>query len=88
MQPAPQPGSVLADRYRLVRPLARGGMGTVWLAEHLTLHLQVAVKIIDPQVAEFPNAVPRFLREARALAALRSPYIVQVTDFGSQDELV
>jgi serine/threonine-protein kinase len=63
-------------------------MGAVWLAEHLTLNLQVAVKVIDPQVADFPNAVPRFLREARALAALRSPYIVQVSDFGSEDELV
>jgi eukaryotic-like serine/threonine-protein kinase len=79
---------LLADRYRLVRPLARGGMGSVWQAEHLTLGSEVAVKIIDPGVASRNMGVPRFLREARALAALRSPYIVQVIDFGSEGEIV
>jgi serine/threonine protein kinase len=88
VEPTPQPGTVLAERYRLVRPLGRGGMGSVWRAEHLTLSLAVAVKIIDPRVAGLQQGVPRFLREARALAALRSPHIVQVMDFGSQGELV
>jgi eukaryotic-like serine/threonine-protein kinase len=63
-------------------------MGSVWRAEHLVLSLPVAIKIIDPQVADRGSGVTRFLREARALAALRSPHIVQVTDFGSQGEVV
>ncbi|MEO8179343.1 MAG: serine/threonine-protein kinase [Deltaproteobacteria bacterium] len=88
MQLAPQPGTLLADRYRLVRPLARGGMGSVWRAEHLALNSEVAVKIIDPFAASRALGVPRFLREARALAALRSPHIVQVLDFGSDGEIV
>jgi eukaryotic-like serine/threonine-protein kinase len=85
---APQPGTLLADRYRLLRPLARGGMGSVWKAEHLALGSEVAVKIIDPRIASRDMGVPRFLREARALAALRSPYIVQVIDFGSDGDIV
>jgi serine/threonine-protein kinase len=79
---------VLNERYRLVRPLARGGMGSVWRAEHLTLFSEVAIKIIDPAIAHLEMGLSRFLREARALAALHSPYIVQVIDFGSQGEVV
>jgi len=79
---------VLANRYRLERPLARGGMGSVWKAEHLTLGSEVAVKIIDPRVASRELGVTRFLREAQALAALRSPHIVQVSDFGSEGDIV
>src|SRR5688572_1148594 len=63
-------------------------MGSVWRAEHVALNLPVAVKVIDPRVARLELGVPRFLREARALAGLRSPHIVQVSDFGSQGSLV
>jgi eukaryotic-like serine/threonine-protein kinase len=63
-------------------------MGSVWKAEHLALGSEVAVKIIDPRIASRNMGVPRFLREARALAALRSPYIVQVIDFGSDGDIV
>jgi serine/threonine protein kinase len=86
VETAPQPGSVLGERYRLIRPLARGGMGSVWRAEHLALNSEVAVKIIDPRVAEVDMGLPRFLREARALATLHSPHIVQVIDFGAHGE--
>jgi eukaryotic-like serine/threonine-protein kinase len=78
---------VLAERYRLIRQLARGGMGSVWRAEHLTLRSEVAVKIIDPTIASHELGLPRFLREARALAALHSPYIVQVIDFGTIEDV-
>jgi eukaryotic-like serine/threonine-protein kinase len=61
-------------------------MGSVWRAEHLTLRAEVAVKIIDPTIASHELGLPRFLREARALAALHSPYIVQVIDFGTHEE--
>jgi serine/threonine protein kinase len=57
-------------------------MGSVWVAEHLTLRSRVAVKLIDPGLATSPDAVRRFEREARAAATLRSPHVVQVLDFG------
>ena len=88
MEVAPQPGMVLSERYRLVRPLARGGMGSVWCADHLTLGSQVALKIIDPELAREDVGLARFMREARALAALHSPFIVHVLDFGSDREIV
>jgi len=57
-------------------------MGTVWAAEHLALRSHVAVKLINPALAASADAVRRFEAEARAAAALRSPHVVQVLDFG------
>jgi eukaryotic-like serine/threonine-protein kinase len=76
-------GAMLAGRYRLLEQLGEGGMGSVWKAEHLVLHSQVAIKIIDPEVARLEFNLARFLREAKTLASLRSPHVVQVLDFGS-----
>jgi serine/threonine protein kinase len=73
---------VLAGKYRLVHQLGKGGMGSVWLAHHLTLQSPVAIKLIDPQIASNPEALGRFMREARAAAALRSPHVVQILDHG------
>jgi serine/threonine-protein kinase len=84
----PEPGTVLAGRYKLVSALARGGMGSVWKAEHLALSCEVAVKLIDPRVAALEMGVPRFLREARALASLHSPHIVRVSDVGTEGDIV
>jgi serine/threonine-protein kinase len=76
------PQQVLSGKYRLERELGRGGMGSVWLAEHLTLRSPVAIKLIDPGIAENPEALSRFLREAQAAASLRSPHVVQILDHG------
>ena len=64
------------------RELGRGGMGSVWLAQHLTLRSPVAIKLIDPSIATSPEALSRFLREAQAAASLRSPHVVQILDHG------
>jgi eukaryotic-like serine/threonine-protein kinase len=74
--------SILAGKYRLIHQLGRGGMGSVWLAQHLTLRSNVAVKLIDPSIATQPEALERFMREARAAATLRSPHVVQILDHG------
>jgi eukaryotic-like serine/threonine-protein kinase len=76
------PQQILSGKYRLERELGRGGMGSVWLAQHLTLRSPVAIKLIDPQIASNPEALARFLREAQAAAALRSPHVVQILDHG------
>lgn len=75
-------GRVLAQRYRLVDKLGEGGMGSVWRAEHLELGTLVAVKLISEEVAKNPEALARFRREAHAAAALRSPHVVQILDYG------
>jgi serine/threonine-protein kinase len=75
--------------YRLDQILGRGGMGTVYSGEHIYIKKQVAVKVLHPQFARYPEAVNRFLREARAASSINHPNIVDVTDFGVlQDGLV
>ncbi|WP_329332981.1 PQQ-binding-like beta-propeller repeat protein [Streptomyces sp. NBC_01352] len=76
---------VLADRYRLVRPLGRGGMGEVWEAQDASLRRPVAVKVISVLAgggSRADEARARFLREARITAALQHPHIVTVHDLG------
>lgn len=80
-----KPGRILADRYELQAPIGSGGMGVVWRAEHTRLRSPVAVKLLSNAVAEMPDAVPRFLREAQACAAVRGPHVVQVLDFGVEE---
>jgi len=63
-----------------------GGMGSVWLAEHLTLRSAVAVKLMDPKIASTPEGAERFQREAMAAASLRSAHVVQVLDYGLDTE--
>jgi len=76
------PPEVIAGKYRLLRKLGQGGMGSVWYAEHLTLHSGVAIKLIDPAIADNAEALGRFLREAQSAASLRSPHVVQILDHG------
>ncbi len=78
-------GDVLASRFRLIRPLAHGGMGAVWVGEHMLLHVPVAIKLMGANVADHPSLRARFEREALAAAQLKSPHIVSVQDFGFED---
>ncbi len=77
---------VLSGRYRLDDRVATGGMGDVWRATDLVLGRQVAVKILLPALVSDPDFIARFRAEARIVASLRSPGIVQVFDCG-EDEL-
>ena len=77
-----QPGRVLNGRYRLIRTVGVGSQASVWIGEHLALTTQVAVKLIDPELAKRPDARERFKREATAAAQLRSPHVVQILDHG------
>ncbi len=68
--------------------LGQGGMGTVYLAEHLTLRRKVALKVLPPQRgAEHKVNVERFLREARSAAALDHPNIIRIHDISQQGEI-
>ena len=73
---------LVEDRYRFIELLGKGGMGEVWLAEHVTSGRKEALKILMPQAALDPQFVSRFRREARAVNRLRHPNIVALYDFG------
>lgn len=81
-------GTVLADRYRLVAPLATGGMATVWRAVDQVLTRPVAVKILHARLAADPEFVARFRREAVAAARLAHPSIVAIYDTCSDPEAI
>ncbi len=77
------PDTMVTPNVRLVRPLGHGGMGSVWVADHLGLSTQVAVKFISGRLLrEEPGVVERFKREAAAAARIKSPHVVQVFDHG------
>jgi serine/threonine-protein kinase len=78
--PPPLPPAVLAQRYRLERRLAQGGMAEVWLGTDLSLSRQVAIKLLKPNLASDPVVAERFRREAIAVAQLNHPNIVAVYD--------
>ena len=76
-------GVVLSDRYLLSERIATGGMGAVWRCTDTLLDREVAVKVLLPSLVADPEFTTRFHAEARMMAALRHPGIVQVHDFGS-----
>jgi serine/threonine-protein kinase len=73
-------GKVLADTFLLSRLLGQGGMGRVYEAEHVRLPRRVAVKVIHDSLAQIPEAVARFEREAQAAASIESEHVVEVVD--------
>jgi serine/threonine-protein kinase len=79
------PGRVLGGRYRLVQPIARGGMATVWLADDPVLSRKVAVKILKQDLAADEATRARFRHEAISAARLSHPCIVSTYDTGDDD---
>lgn len=75
-----EPGMMLGGRYRLLSPIASGGMAQVWRAQDTSLVRQVAVKILHPHLATDEAFVSRFRREAVASARLSHPSIVAIYD--------
>ena len=78
----PEPGTLIAGKYRIERVLGRGGMGIVVEATHMQLEVRVALKFLDESMVSDATAVARFTREAKASAQLRSEHVCRVTDFG------
>ena len=76
------PDSLVADRFRLVHELGRGGMGAVWRAHHVRLGVPCAVKFILGDAAANPELRSRFEMEAQAAAQIKSPHVVQILDHG------
>jgi serine/threonine protein kinase len=71
--------------YEILAPLGAGGMGEVYRARDTKLKREVAVKVLPLALAQDPDALARFEREALAVAALSHPNILSIHDFGTQD---
>ncbi|MEO6576085.1 MAG: serine/threonine-protein kinase, partial [Polyangiaceae bacterium] len=78
-------GVVVAGRFRLIKKLGQGGMGSVWLAQHLGLDTKCAIKFVEGAGAMLPEMHARFEREAKAAASLHSPHVVQIIDHAIWD---
>jgi eukaryotic-like serine/threonine-protein kinase len=75
-------GEVVEGRYKVIRPIADGGMGTVFLAEHWLIKRKVALKILHADLAGDASMIRRFMNEALAAGTLGHPNIVDATDMG------
>ncbi|HWB74156.1 MAG TPA: protein kinase [Nannocystaceae bacterium] len=75
-------GTVLNDRFRVVKMIGDGGMGSVYLAEHVTLRKKVALKVLKHELCREQTHVDRFLQEARAASMIQHENIVDIVDFG------
>ncbi len=79
----PLVGTVLADRYEIVRRIGEGGMGAVYEARHTVIGKRVAVKVLLDKFLEKRELVARLLQEARLASSIGHENIVDVTDFGT-----
>lgn len=75
-------GSIIADRYHVLKKLGEGGMGAVYLAEHVKMGRKSAVKVMNPGMANDPDAISRFNREAANASRINHPNVCAVYDFG------
>src|SRR5690606_22629699 len=75
-------GTVLLGRYKVLEQLGKGGMGTVYLAEHTTIGKKLALKVLSAEYARRADLVQRFLQEARAASMIDQQNIVEISDFG------
>ena len=81
-------GDLVEGRYKVLKLLGEGGMGTVFLCEHTLIKRKVAIKVLRPQFASDTTVVERFMNEARAAGTLGHPNIVESTDMGFTHDYV
>ena len=86
--PDPLVGQVVADRYRIMHLVGRGGMGVVYKCEHTRMGKVMAIKLLHGDLARDPEIQRRFRREAQAASKLSHPSTVSIFDFGTSDGLM
>jgi serine/threonine-protein kinase len=75
-------GSVIAERYHIVKKLGEGGMGAVYLGEHVKMGRKSAIKVMSSAMAHDPEAIARFNREASNASRINHPNVCAIYDFG------
>jgi len=80
------PGRVVAGRYRVLRKLGEGGMGRVYLAEHVRMGRPCALKVLNPELVNSPDALARFAREASSASRIHHPNVASIYDFGETED--
>ena len=78
-------GALIDGRYQIEAFVGAGGMGRVYRAVHVALEREVAIKVLAPEVANRPELLERFRREAVATSRLAHPNVVGALDFGRHD---
>jgi len=84
----PLVGRVIADRYLILARLGEGGMGRVYLAEHVKMNRQCAIKVMNPSLVSDSESSQRFAREASNAARILHPNVAAVFDYGEADKVV
>ena len=79
-------GSIVADRYRITKKLGEGGMGAVYLGEHVKMGRLSAIKVISKSMANDPEAIARFNREAANASRINQHNVCSIYDFGETDD--
>jgi serine/threonine protein kinase len=83
----PLPSGTLIGPYKILGPLAAGGMGEVYRARDTRLDRDVAIKVLPEHLAQDPSALKRFEREAKAIAALNHPNILAIYEFDTTNNI-
>jgi serine/threonine protein kinase len=79
-------GSIIHKSYHVLRKLGEGGMGTVYLAEHVKMGRKSAVKVMNPAMVHDPDAISRFNREAANASKINHPNVAAIYDFGETED--
>ncbi|HEX7599329.1 MAG TPA: serine/threonine-protein kinase, partial [Polyangia bacterium] len=77
---------LVADRYRVIRKLGEGGMGAVYLAEHVVIEKKLVLKVLAPELSRRQDLVARFLQEARSASRIGHENVIDISDFGQSAE--
>jgi serine/threonine protein kinase len=81
-------GRVIAERYLILARLGEGGMGRVYLGEHMKMNRQCAIKVMNPNLVNDTDSATRFSREASNAARILHPNVAAVFDYGEADKIV
>jgi hypothetical protein len=81
-------GQIVADRYRILQKLGEGGMGRVYLAEHIHMGRRCAVKVMSPTLLHDPDSISRFAREAANASRINHPNVAAIYDYGQTPDRI